>query len=88
MDVVVKFKLCDKIKCSECVNGYAVEIKGKEKFGCKLMDAIISVPKFADALKKFSEMDWKQMADSAMKMAGEFVGGKKNEGEDKSEKPT
>jgi hypothetical protein len=88
MDVVVKFKLCDKIKCSECVQGYTITRDGKVKFGCRMMDAIVSVPKFADSLEKFSRMDWKQLGDMAIKAAGEIMGGKKDEGQDSSEKPS
>jgi len=89
MEVVLKIgKICDKIKCSECVNGYTIKTAKGEKFGCKVLDAIIAVPKLADAIDRFSRMDFKTMADSAMKMAGEFLGGKKDEGEDKAEKPT
>jgi hypothetical protein len=80
VDLVFKFKICEVLKCSECVYGYRTTIQGKEKIGCKVMDSIVTVPQIAKAMEEISKMNWAEMAKKLVAMS---AGGKKVDENDK-----
>jgi len=97
MDQVIKFKLCEKVECGHCVNGYKIKTTMPDKdekdgfkriYGCKLVDSIAligpNIGKLADTIDRLSKMKVEDIVRIA-KTVKDAVGDKHEKGEAEKE---